>query len=689
MRTLLLADDSITVQRVIALTFAAEKTIQVITVGDGQQATEKMAALRPDIVLAATTLPQISGYDLAKFMRGDAGLQRVPVLLLSGAFETVDEGRLASCGAIGVLEKPIEPTAVIKRVKDLLGLNSDQTPATPSRLITPTGPAEKKLPSATSPRAATAPRDTTSKERQPVAEPQRQSSDYGDGLDAAFDHLDSHLSGRMPATKTARNPSGPIGQSAGAADPRSPGRAPAPVGGSGNPVFEVDDDWFGSAESQARADARAGRREFVEDLRDPELQQAAPAAPAGTVFEVDDDWFAEDDKARAAQQLAREQLAKEMGIHDVELPEAAAPPVAPAAASDLDFEFGIEDFLAKTAPEQPAAPGASPTPAPVPEPVKLASIAPLPAVAPSRSPEAPEALQAPKAPATRVAADFVQLLAFEQGERNEPPAPPQPEIRVVAPEVTDAMLDQIAARVTDRLTASAFGDQLSSSIVAAMQDSVRSQVFEASERLVRDAVSMVVSKTSERLVRDAAPAVVAETTERLVRETAAGVVAETSERVVRDLVQTVVWEASQRVVRESVPTVVWEASDRLVRESVPGVVAEASERVVRETVPNVVAETSERHVRDSVQAAVSEASERLVRDSVQVAVSEASERLVRDSVQMSVAEASERLVRDRVQGIVSETSERLVRETVRAVVSETSERLVREEIDRIKAKTRT
>ena len=95
MRTLLLADDNITVQRVIALTFAGDKTIQVVTVADGQQAMEKMAALRPDIVLAGTTLPQISGYDLATFMRGKAELQRVPVLLLAGAFETVDEARLA------------------------------------------------------------------------------------------------------------------------------------------------------------------------------------------------------------------------------------------------------------------------------------------------------------------------------------------------------------------------------------------------------------------------------------------------------------------------------------------------------------------------------------------------------------------------------------------------------------------
>src|SRR5262245_1589555 len=42
MRTLLLADDNVTVQRVIALTFAGE-AIQVVSVADGNQAMEKMA----------------------------------------------------------------------------------------------------------------------------------------------------------------------------------------------------------------------------------------------------------------------------------------------------------------------------------------------------------------------------------------------------------------------------------------------------------------------------------------------------------------------------------------------------------------------------------------------------------------------------------------------------------------------
>ena len=324
MRTLLLADDSITVQRVIALTFAAEQ-IQVVAVGDGQQAIEKMAAHRPDIVLAGTSLPQVSGYDLAKFMRGKAEFRKVPVLLLSGAFETVDQARLADSGANGILEKPVEPTAVISRVKELLGMKSDEKPAAiAGRSVTPANaPSERKLPAAAPPRPVTssrgparwdqlsAPPEPESK-AQVAEEPSSRSGDYLDTLDAAFDSLDQQLSGRAPTAKPARNPAGPLGQASGAADPRSPGRTPASSTGSapGNPVFEVDDDWFGSAESQARADARAGRREIAEDLNDPGLQApAVPKAPAGAVFEVDDEWFAEDDKARAATQAERQELA--------------------------------------------------------------------------------------------------------------------------------------------------------------------------------------------------------------------------------------------------------------------------------------------------------------------------------------------------------------------------------------------
>ena len=116
---LLLADDSVTIQRVIELTFADED-VQVVAVGDGKQAIERVRADRPDIVLADVGMPERDGYEVAAFIKGDPSLAHIPVLLLTGAFEPVDEARARAVGCDGVLVKPFEPQMVISRVRDLL-----------------------------------------------------------------------------------------------------------------------------------------------------------------------------------------------------------------------------------------------------------------------------------------------------------------------------------------------------------------------------------------------------------------------------------------------------------------------------------------------------------------------------------------------------------------------------------------
>lgn len=116
---LLLADDSVTIQRVIELTFADED-VQVIAVGNGQEAIDRVQRDRPDIVLADVGMPERNGYEVAAFIKGNPATAHIPVVLLTGAFEPVDEGRARSAGCDGVLVKPFEPQIVISRVKDLL-----------------------------------------------------------------------------------------------------------------------------------------------------------------------------------------------------------------------------------------------------------------------------------------------------------------------------------------------------------------------------------------------------------------------------------------------------------------------------------------------------------------------------------------------------------------------------------------
>jgi CheY-like chemotaxis protein len=130
MRKLLLADDSVTIQRVIELTFADED-VQVVAVSDGEQAIAAVDQRTPDIVLADVGMPGRDGYEVAQHIKNTPRLAHIPVVLLTGAFEPIDQARAAAVGCDGVLAKPFEPQLVIGRVKELLSRRSAQMRAEP------------------------------------------------------------------------------------------------------------------------------------------------------------------------------------------------------------------------------------------------------------------------------------------------------------------------------------------------------------------------------------------------------------------------------------------------------------------------------------------------------------------------------------------------------------------------------
>lgn len=137
--TLLLADDSITIQRVIALTFA-EEDVQVVAVDDGDKAIAMIDKSPPDLVLADLDMPGRSGLDLARHIKATPHLAHIPVLLLAGAFEPIDPATAAEAGCAGVLAKPFDPQVVVSRVRELLqhGVSVPAVTAPePERLQTP------------------------------------------------------------------------------------------------------------------------------------------------------------------------------------------------------------------------------------------------------------------------------------------------------------------------------------------------------------------------------------------------------------------------------------------------------------------------------------------------------------------------------------------------------------------------
>jgi len=119
-KRLLLADDSITIQKVIQITFAHEDYELTIT-DNGDAALAKAQEIKPDLVMTDIYMPGKNGYELTTAIKQDPALQNVPVLLLAGSFEPFDEDKARSCKADAWIEKPFESQNLIDKVAELLG----------------------------------------------------------------------------------------------------------------------------------------------------------------------------------------------------------------------------------------------------------------------------------------------------------------------------------------------------------------------------------------------------------------------------------------------------------------------------------------------------------------------------------------------------------------------------------------
>jgi CheY-like chemotaxis protein len=120
-RKLLLADDSVTIQKVIELTFADEG-VRVIAFGNGDEALEHLDEVAPDIVLADIFMPGKSGYEVCEHIKNSEKLKHIPVMLLVGSFEPFDEAEARRVGANDILTKPFQSIRrLIDRVGSLVG----------------------------------------------------------------------------------------------------------------------------------------------------------------------------------------------------------------------------------------------------------------------------------------------------------------------------------------------------------------------------------------------------------------------------------------------------------------------------------------------------------------------------------------------------------------------------------------
>ncbi|MGB7845491.1 MAG: response regulator [Candidatus Acidiferrum sp.] len=120
MAKILVADDNSNIQKMVGLALK-DQGIDVVAVGNGEAAVRKISDIHPDLVLADVFMPVRNGYEVCRYVKEDPALKHIPVILLVGAFDPLDEQEAQRVGADGVLKKPfVPPDPLISMVKSAL-----------------------------------------------------------------------------------------------------------------------------------------------------------------------------------------------------------------------------------------------------------------------------------------------------------------------------------------------------------------------------------------------------------------------------------------------------------------------------------------------------------------------------------------------------------------------------------------
>jgi CheY-like chemotaxis protein len=150
-QTILFADDSATMRAIMEKAFAAEP-YDVVAVPTGDAALARAIELKPDVIIADATMLGTSGYEVCEKIKGDPGLESIPVILMAGVSHPYDEARGKAVGADLYMKKPFDTTQLLEKVGSLTSgagaaasapKSAAQVPAPPKLApepVTPTAP---------------------------------------------------------------------------------------------------------------------------------------------------------------------------------------------------------------------------------------------------------------------------------------------------------------------------------------------------------------------------------------------------------------------------------------------------------------------------------------------------------------------------------------------------------------------
>jgi len=124
-KKILLVDDAATILMMERMILGKED-YELVTAKDGQEAVEKAASERPDLILMDVVMPKMDGLEAVRRIRDNETTKSIPIIMVTtrGQAENMENGYESGCN--DYVTKPINGPELLMKIRNLLGGGAEE-----------------------------------------------------------------------------------------------------------------------------------------------------------------------------------------------------------------------------------------------------------------------------------------------------------------------------------------------------------------------------------------------------------------------------------------------------------------------------------------------------------------------------------------------------------------------------------
>lgn len=116
----LIVDDSKVMREMVIACLRAQPSLAFTQAASGLEALERLSLKSFDVVVLDLNMPDIGGYEVIEFIRGQDKLRTLPILVVTTRGDESSRARALAAGASRFMTKPFQPEALLAEVRALL-----------------------------------------------------------------------------------------------------------------------------------------------------------------------------------------------------------------------------------------------------------------------------------------------------------------------------------------------------------------------------------------------------------------------------------------------------------------------------------------------------------------------------------------------------------------------------------------